>query len=97
MSQGVARWLRCPQISTMQCVRARQSAPNSSPIERKRNDAAQLDSQLSPVPMRRRIAPLHAADISPLAEQGFGKYCRVSRKVASISTLLHSRARLLPD
>jgi len=30
--------------------------------------------QLSPVPMKRRIAPLHTADIIPLAEQGFGKY-----------------------
>jgi hypothetical protein len=53
--------------------------------------------QLSPVPMRRRIAPLHTADIIPLAEQGFGKYCRVSRKVANISALLRLRARLLPD
>ena len=30
--------------------------------------------QLSPVPMKRRIGPLHTADIIPLAEQGFGKY-----------------------
>ena len=37
---------------------------------------------------RKHFAQRAMCDIIPLDEQGFGKYCRVSRKVASISALL---------
>ena len=37
---------------------------------------------------RKHFAQRAMRDIIPLAEQGFGKYCRVRRKVACISALL---------